>query len=373
MYKKDINQINEIILEASNIPEELLTENESLTLNNPDSKESDRDFTSKNIEKRIKAVSDLKVKTEAIFRAILGENTSYITEIKQIEFIDGITYSNSKWKENKAKLIELLEKAKIEFQITLNREYEKKSVLTFLKSNEARTIMLTAVLSLVVGFFSKDFIYELKGKVSWTKLGSAFPNFEVIEFQRTVDLSQWTPTLTDNKDDKSGKSVYDDNLILRKIRDEGKDFCLTAGSSGSNPIFTSQTHPIKQTSIDMKLEGWPKYDNQVLAILDVSNEKSNTSFPVNIRSIRYRGFKALKANDCSIGIWHSTQKLIYRVIFPKGKMGNSFVFSTSFFYDREKPETLKPDTAHLTIDSTSLTWTVDHPIIGNSYQIKWNW
>ena len=70
MNKKDIIQINEIILELSNIPQELLSENESLTLNNPDSKESDRDFISNNIHERIKTVRNLQVKTEAIFRTL---------------------------------------------------------------------------------------------------------------------------------------------------------------------------------------------------------------------------------------------------------------------------------------------------------------
>lgn len=373
MNKKDIIQINEIILEASNIPDELLSENESFTLNNLGSKENDRDFISENIHERIKVVRNLQVKTEAIFRAILGETSSYITEIKQIEFVDGKTYSNSKWKENKSKLIEILEKAKVEFQETLKRENEKKSIWSFLKSNEARAIILTAILSLVAGFFSKDIIYDLTGKISWTKLGSAFPNFEVIEFKRTVDLREWTPTVTDNEDELSGKAIYDDNFIVRKIRDEGKDFCLTAGSSGSNPDFTSQTHKIKQTSIDMKLEGWPNLKNQALAILDVSKEKSNTTFPANIRSVRYRGFKDEKANWCSVGIWHSTRKLVYHIDFPKGKMGNSFSYSTSFFYDRNNFQKLQPDSSHLSIDSTSLTWTVENPIIGNAYRIDWNW
>lgn len=373
MNKKDILQINEIILLANKIPDELLSENESLTLNNPVSKESDKDFVLKSVKEKIKTVRNLQVRTEAIFRAILGETTSYISDIKQIEFVFGETYSNSKWKENKSKLVELLVKAKFEFEARLKREKEKKSLWSFLKSNEARAILLTALLSLVAGFLSKDIIYDLTGKVSWTKLGSAFPNFEVIEFKRTVDLREWTPTFTDNENDVSGKAIYDDNFIVRKIRDEGKDFCITAGSSGSNPDFTSQTHKIKQTAIDMKLEGWPNLKNQVLAILDVSKEKSNTIFPANIHSVRCRGFKDVNANWCSVGIWHSTQKLVYHIDFPKGKMGNSFSYSTSFFYDRNNFQKLQPDSLHLVIDSNSLTWTVEHPIIGNAYRIDWNW
>jgi predicted RNA-binding protein len=373
MNKKDIHQITEIIIEANNIPGELLSESETIILNNSNSSEFDKEIISKNINERIKAVRNLQVRTEAIFRAILGETSSYIIEIKQIEFVEGKNYSNSKWKDNKLKFIELLEKAKVEFHETLKREKERRSLWNFFRSNEARAIILTAILSLVAGFFSKDFIYDLTGKVSWSKLGSSFPNFEVIEFKRTVDLREWTPTVTDNENDLSGKAIYDDNFIVRKIRDEGKDFCLTAGSSGSNPDFTSHTHKIKQTSIDMHLEGWPNLKNQALAILDVSKEKSNSTFPANIRSVRYRGFKDEKANWCSVGIWHSTQKLVYRVDFPKGKMGNSFSFSTSFFYVRNNFQKLHPDSSHLTIDSTSLTWTVEHPIIGNAYRIDWNW
>lgn len=373
MDKKDILKIKGFISEAHSIPDELLSEKEKLIISIPNSDAGDKDLVSKDIQVKIKAARNLKVRIEAIFRAILGETSSYISDIKQIEFVDGINYSNSTWQDDKAKLIELLEKAKVQFQETLNRESKKKSFGSFLKSNEARAILLTAFLSLVIGFISKDVFYGLTGKASWSKLGSAFPNFEVLEFKRTVDLREWTPTTTDNEDELSGRVTYDDNFKVRKIRDEGNEFCLTAGSSGSDPLFTSQTHSIKQTPIEMKLEGWPNLKNQVLAILDVSKEKSNTTFMANIRSVRYRGFKDPKANWCSVGIWHATQKLIYYVEFPKGKMGNTFSFSTSFFHDRNNFQKLQPDSAHLAIDSTSITWTIERPIIGNAYRIDWNW
>lgn len=385
MTKEDINKIIKFIEKTNNIPDELLSDDKR-KLATLDTKE----ILFKTLDEEVKNANNLKLSIEGFFRAHSGDSSIYVKSIEDIIFeirynssmqffskgdLEGTVigkheYSNHHWLENKKNLLKTLEKAKIEFEEKLRIGNQQNSIKSFFKSNQARGIVLTALLGLFAGISSKDFIYD---KISWSKIGSAFPNFEVVEFKRYVDLREWTPTLTDNENDLSGKAIYDDNFIVRKIRDEGKDFCLTAGSSGSNPDFTSQTHKIKQTAIDMKLEGWPNLKNQVLAILDVSKEKSNTTFKANIRSVRYRGFKDMKANWCSVGIWHSTQKLIYHVDFPKGKMGNSFSYSTSFFYDRNNFQKIQPDNLHIAIDSTSLTWTIEHPIIGNAYRIDWNW
>lgn len=375
MTKADIIKINEFISEVTKITDELVTYEEQKILLASEITEDEKKIIHEIIKSRIHLIEDVKIRIEGFIRAVLSETSTYINEINKLIFYVKETtlttqISNDIWKENKNKLLNLLFKAKIEFEEKLRIGKQQNSIRSFFQTNQAKGIILTSFLGLIVGITSKDLIFD---KISWRELGSAFPNFEVVEFKRIVDLSQWTPTKTDNLDDLSGKAIFDDHILVRKIRDEGEDFCLTSGSSGSNPEFTSQTHKIKQTSIEMKLEGWPNLKNQALAILDVSKEKSNTIFPVNIRSVRYRGFKDERANWCSVGVWHMTKELIFQVKFPKGKMGSSFSYSTSFFYDRNNFEKLHPSNTHLIIDSTSLTWRVDYPIIGNAYRLDWNW
>jgi hypothetical protein len=360
------------------LPNEVISEEQYEKLNSQDISIEDKILIKQNVQSKIKLIEGLKIKIEGFLRAVLSESSDYISDLNKIPFytvevIDNSKISNEIWNDGKNKLLSLLSKAKVEFEEKIRIGNQQNSLKFFLKSNQARGIVLASLLSLLVGFLSKDYINDFFGKASWNKLGSAFANFEVIEVKKTVDLTEWTPTLTANEDELSGKSIYDDQYQIRKIRDEGKDFCVTAGSSGSEPKFTSQTHHITQTPIEIKLEGWPNLKKQVLAILDVEDEKTNTIFSANIRSVRYRGFADPKANWCSIGIWHPTRKLTYRVLFPKNKMGNTFVFSTSFFYDRNNQQKLNPDSTHLTIDSTSITWTIDQPIIGNAYRIGWNW
>jgi hypothetical protein len=240
----------------------------------------------------------------------------------------------------------------------------------FFKITKFKVVVLTAVLSVAVAFSTKDFIWE---KFHWNVLKNAFPNFEVLEARRTVDLTQWTPTNPKNPDELSGKAIFTDWYTVRKIRDEGKEFCILATSSGSDPRFTSQTHPVTQKPIDRKFEWWGVIKNQDIAILDVSKEHVNQPFRANFESVRYQGFADTNTNWCSIGVFHPTQKLVLHIDFPKKKMGRRFVFSSSFFYNRDDFRVIEGSTAHYTTDSTSLTWTVDNPVVGNAYRIDWDW
>lgn len=378
MTKFEVDKIKSFIKEVSNINDELISYINLQKLNSNDTLNEDKLTIKDNLLLKIKSFNEIKIRIEGFLRAIIGESSTYVSDINKIHFIedddiDIDKISNKLWKENKFKLLGILNIIQFEFEEKLRIGSHENSLKSFLKSNQARGIILTAILSLVVGFLSKDYISSFVGKTNWSKLGTAFPNFEVIEFKRTVNLTEWTPTTTDNDDELTGKSTFDDNFLVRKIRSEGNDFCITSASSGSDPKFTSQTHTIDQKPIDIKFIDMPFLKNQVLAILDVSKEKINSSFLANIRSVRYRGFKDEKANWCSVGIWHSTQKLFYRVDFPKGKMGNTFSFSTSFFYNRNNFQRILPDSSHLIIKDNSLTWIVDHPITGNAYRIDWNW
>ncbi len=240
----------------------------------------------------------------------------------------------------------------------------------FFKLTKAKVAVITAILSMAVAFSTKDYIW---GKFHWNTLEYAFPNFEVLELKRTVDLTQWTPAISKNADDLSGKAIFTDWYTLRKIRDEGNEFCIIATSSGSDPKFTSQTHSITQKPLALKFQWWGIIKNQELAILDVSKEATNKPFKANFQSVRYGGFADTLVNWCSAGIFQPTQKLVFSVDFPKNKMGRRFKFSASFFYNRDNFKVIDDSSLHYKIDSTSLTWTVNNPIIGNAYRIDWDW
>ncbi len=240
----------------------------------------------------------------------------------------------------------------------------------FSKSNTIIVVVITAIISVAVSLGVKDFIWS---KFHWNTLERAFPNFLVLEAKRTVDLTKWTPTISKNPDDLSGKAIFSDWYTVKKIRDEGNEFCILATSSGSDPKFTSQSHPIVQKSIDLKFEWWGIIKNQELAILDVSREMIDKQFQANIQSVRYQGFTDTVTNWCSMGILLPTQRMVLRIDFPKNKMGRRFRFSTSFFYNRDDFRVIDGQALHYQTDSTSLIWTVDNPIAGNAYRVDWDW
>jgi len=240
----------------------------------------------------------------------------------------------------------------------------------FFKLTKGKVAVITAVLSVAVAFSTKDYIW---GKFHWNTLQTAFPNFEVLEVKRTVDLSQWTPTVSKNSTDLTGKAIFTDWFTVRKIREEGNEFCELATSSGSDPKFTSQTHAVIQKPIDLKLVWWGIIKNQDLAILDVSKETINKPFQANFESVRYQGFTDTIVNWCSISIFHATEKVEFSVKFPKNKMGSRFRFSSSFFYNRDDFHVVESSSANYKVDSNAITWRIDNPIIGKAYRIDWDW
>ncbi len=370
MAKYNLNKITEFVRAVSSLPDAISFAPDNLSTASSSTNSDESKSVSLTAQK-------IKHGIEGYLRAVTEDDSIYLKELSKVNFSVNAANSpiknNQRWLADKISVLSILNRVRIEFEEKLAIEREANSIGSFLKTNAARAIILTAVVSLVTGFLSKDLFSKISGRVKWTDLGSPFPNFEVITQEKTVDLTEWTPSGTSDATDHTGKATFNDAFMLRKLRDEGKYFCVTAASTGSMPLFTSQSHQIKQNAIDMKIEGMPNIKNQAIAALDVTEEKVNKEFKADIHSIRYRGFTDEKANWCSTGIWHSTRQLVYKVKFPKDKMGNSFSFKTSFFYDRNCYQTLQPDSAHVKIDANSISWIIDKPIIGNAYRLDWNW
>lgn len=325
----------------------------------------------------------IRLRAAASLRAIDGPECGHAKTLEHIPFETDIVQStaasasmNDRYGRDRAKLIEVLQGVHIEFETRAVIEKKDKSWRGFLGSKEARLTILVGVVGLLTGFITKELLPGILGprELKWSDLGGAFANFEVVDHERVVDLRAWTPTVPGDTVTLDGKALFINNLIVRKVRDEGLRFCLTGASSGSNPLVTSSTHDVTQQNIDMRLTGWPNLKNQVIGIATIPAEvQGGMEFPLNMNSLRYRGFSDPEKEWCSIGIWHPTRRLVNKVLFPKGKMGSHFVCSTAFFYDRNNFKDVLPDSTAVSRTDTSFTWVINNPVIGNAYRIDWEW
>ena len=71
-----------------------------------------------------------------------------------------INYKNNEaWIDDKTKLLNLLKMAKTEFEekTRISKQNPENSILNYLKTKEAKGIILAAILAAITGFITKDF------------------------------------------------------------------------------------------------------------------------------------------------------------------------------------------------------------------------
>lgn len=156
MNKEETAKITSFLNEAERLPDELLTERE---FNDYMANEESESYVIDKLSKQFEYVGELKLRLFGYFRALGEDHIAYVAGLEEITFRPkNIQYNighfrNSEaWRTDKTKLINLLKMARVEFQEKerMGKGNPENSYLAFLKTNEFKGIILTAVIGIVV-------------------------------------------------------------------------------------------------------------------------------------------------------------------------------------------------------------------------------
>jgi hypothetical protein len=165
MNKNEIQKIHSFINEVINPPDEILTSDDIKTFIAATSNEYDRKRIYTKEDQLFENVRDLKIRLIAYFRAVNGENSTYVELLGDITFrpklfiFNTIHFKNNKaWLDDKITLLNLLKMAKTEFEeiARITKQNPESSFIHYFKTKEAKGIFLTAILAIVIGIVTKD-------------------------------------------------------------------------------------------------------------------------------------------------------------------------------------------------------------------------
>jgi hypothetical protein len=165
MNKNEIQKIISFIGEVEKLPDVLLTDKDTSAFIADDATEEDKQKVYLKETELFEKVRNLKIRLIAYFRAVQGENSTYIDLLGGITFktkgfvVNTIHFENNKaWSGDKSKLLNLLKMARTEFEekARIASQSPDNSFLHFLKTKEAKAIILTALLAILTGVLTKD-------------------------------------------------------------------------------------------------------------------------------------------------------------------------------------------------------------------------
>lgn len=214
-----------------------------------------------------------------------------------------------------------------------------------------------------------------------------YPSVEIEESKLTYKFAEWTPVPPGGDATQACKVTTDEDLIVRRVRNEAIYLARRAGTSGKRSDFTSSTHHISyQESNYERIGGSHMAHYEVL--LDISKEPVNLPFKAHLRSIRYGGFRDNNHEWASASVFQPTRAITIVIEFNSSKPGRNFQFGSSAEFDggnnsplyptlvqsiSTDPGRYNPTPGQYEITGNTLTWTLQYPMIGYCYRIDWDW
>ncbi|HTI60904.1 hypothetical protein [Mucilaginibacter sp.] len=165
MNKHEISKIVSFINEVKQLPDEVVSPAIYRAFTSNNSTEHDRKLAYAEEKKLFKTVHEIQIRLLAYFRALPGDNSTYIDLIGEITFkpkhfvYDTIHFENNKaWLADKNALFNLLTMAKVEFEekARMAKQSPENSFFSYFKTKEAKGIILSALLALITGIATKD-------------------------------------------------------------------------------------------------------------------------------------------------------------------------------------------------------------------------
>jgi hypothetical protein len=199
----------------------------------------------------------------------------------------------------------------------------------------------------------------------------------VIERRSTLDLSDWKAT--NERDLQTGSKVSRGlsltSFVVRKTVPGAKYFIHTVSSgSKTDPSIWCDSHPFRIIRAnDQGSSGTHQWN----VLVDISQEPDDVPFTVNLVVSFWNGFQ--KPSDWWSGfrVLHSTEKAIYRVVFPASLPAANIGFR---YRDIAANQMVDLDPAKLAATLTpkgaatqEISWTVENPQPDRSYQVTWTW
>ena len=214
-----------------------------------------------------------------------------------------------------------------------------------------------------------EYVFDLNPDVV---KGAYYPGLSVDENYQLIDLTEWTPA-KNASDEKSCKVTWDYRASVRRIREDVKFFAHRAATTGGTPKFTSETHQIEyEVAPEQRTSGPTMTRYNVL--LDVEDQELDVLFELQLRSVRYGGFRDPKTEWAATAVVQPTTEVVFELQFPAEKPASNFRFSKSPRIDNRNYSPITPP-KDLIDDSqpNKLVWKSPYPKLGYAYRVDWDW
>ena len=162
-------------------------------------------------------------------------------------------------------------------------------------------------------------------------------------------------------------------MRVRRVHHEARYFARRIATSGEEPEVRSSTHKVLKFQVRRQRPGGPSM-KRFDVLLDVSAEELNVPFDLDLVTVRYGAFADPKGEWAAVPILQPTVHVALEIKFPENKPPRNLRYSISTRAARRKYQPLENDAFRVQrSNSSSLIFEIDHPLLGHSYRIDWEW
>ncbi len=200
-----------------------------------------------------------------------------------------------------------------------------------------------------------------------------YPSVSVDSETSVLDLSEWSPSRSGIDVKQCCKATWKQNLQVRRVHNESRYFAKRIATSGEKPEVRSSTHELWVSRVRGQRASGPsmkRYD----VLLDISKEKLNVPFALELVTTRYGGFADSQGEWAALAILQPTARVVLTIKFPKNKPPRNLRYSSSTRAERSKYQPLEDGTFEVEqTDELLLILKIDHPPLGYAYRVDWEW